>query len=206
MRKPPEEGKIWEWRAFGKLPHDLLAGVNSLPIRDGIIGRPDNDVYLITPTSDHNIKLRDIGGRSVLKLKLLLESSSDFIELYQESMDMVYDFPVSKSVFDHVCSLLKTAMPGDLSSVQSFGAEGFIRTLSACKPPAKKVDVAKTRSQYVVQNGWVELADMLFPHKRTQSISVHSYQKEVVKQTINELRIHDGLKVMNYVQACRMWG
>jgi len=54
------------------------------------------------------------------------------------------------------------------------------------------------------------LADMLFPRKRTQSISVHSYQSQVVKRTIEELKIMEGfmegLKALNYVQACRMWG
>ena len=184
----------------------LLATVNSLPVRHGIIGRPDNDTYLITPGSDHNIKLREMGGRSVLKLKLLLESGTDSIELYQEGLDTVYDFPVAKSVFDQVCFLLKTAASGDLSSIQSFGAEGFIRTLSKCKPPVKTIEVPKTRSQYLVENGWVELADILFPRKRTQSISVHSYKKDVVEQTLEDLNVGNELRVMNYVRACRMWG
>jgi len=206
MAKPPEEGRIWEWRAFGRLSPELLATVNSLPVRAGIVGRPDYDTYLISPNTDNNIKLRDVDGRPVLKLKPLLESRTDSIELYQESMDMVYEFPVAKSVFDRVCLLLGTAPAGDLSSIQSFGAEGLIRTLSTCRPAIKTVPVTKTRSQYVVPSGWVELADMLFPRKRTQSISIHSYQSQVVKRTIEELKIREGLKAMNYVQACRMWG
>jgi hypothetical protein len=58
----------------------------------------------------------------------------------------------------------------------------------------------------MVHNGWIELADMLFPRKRTQSISVHSSQREIVRQTISELNIEPGLKIMNYVRACRLWG
>jgi len=206
MAKPPEEGMIWEWRAFGSLGPDLLARVNLFPLRNGIIGRPDDDIYLISPACDNNIKLRGMDGRSVLKLKPLLESGIDSIELYQESLDLVYEFPVPKAVFDRVCLLLNARPPGDLSSIQSFGVEGLIRTLSACKPPVKKVEVSKTRSQYVVADGWIELADMLFPRKRTQSISIHSYQKEVVRRTLEELKLRDGLRVMNYVRACRMWG
>src|SRR5262249_12145033 len=109
MGKPPEEGRIWEWRAFGRLSPELLAIVNSLPLRAGIVGRPDFDTYLISPNTDNNIKLRDFEGRAVLKLKPLLESRADSIELYQESADMVYEFPVAKSVFDRVCLLLGTA-------------------------------------------------------------------------------------------------
>src|SRR5215469_16805123 len=204
MAKPPEEGRIWEWRGFGRLSPELLARINSLPIRAGIVGRPDCDIYLISPNTDNNIKLREMDGRSVLKLKPLLEVRADSIELYHESMDMVYEFPVAKSVFDRVCLLLGTAPAGDLSSVQRFGAEGFIRTLSTCRPPVKTVQVSKTRSQYVVQSGWVELADILFPRKRTQSISIHSYQSQALKRILEDLEIGEKLKVMNYVQACRV--
>src|SRR5215467_7084440 len=206
MRKPPEEGIIWEWRAFGSLSPDLLARVNSLPLRAGIVGRPEFDIYLISPTSDNNVKLRELDDRNVLKLKPLLEAGTDRIELYEESMDMVYDFPVDKSVFDRICSLLETAPAGDLSAIQSFGEEGFTRALSTCRPPIKRVEVSKTRSQFVVLNGWVELADMIFPRKTTQSISVHSFQKEAVARTLSELNIKAGLKEMNYVRACRLWG
>jgi hypothetical protein len=206
MTKPPEEGKIWEWRAFGKLSSELLVRVSSLPVRAGVIGRPDNDIYFISPHSNHNIKIREMNGHRVLKLKLLVESGPDSIELYEESLRLVYPFPVSKSVFDEVLSLLKIAPPGDLSSIQSFGEEGLVRTLSACRPAVNTVEVPKTRSQYVARSGWIELADMLFPHKRTQSISVHSYQKDVVVRTLKDLDIAKGLKIMNYVQACRMWG
>ncbi len=185
---------------------ELLASVSSLPVRAGIVGRPEYDTYLISPVTDNNIKLRDLDGRSVLKLKPLLESAEDSIELYLESLDLLYEFPVAKPVFDQVCILLRTAPAGDLSSIQSFGSEGFIRTLSTFRPAIKTVEVAKTRSQYVVPNGWVELADILFPHKRTQSLSIHSTNKEVVKRTLEDLKVQRGLKVMNYVKACRLWG
>src|SRR5262249_19595037 len=178
-----------EWRAFGRLNPELLAKVNTLPLRAGIVGRPEFDTYLISPSTDNNIKLRDLDGRSVLKLKPLLESRADAIELYHESIDMIYEFPVAKSVFDRVCLLLGTGPAGDFSSIQSFGAEGLIRTLSTCRPPVNTVQVSKTRSQFVVQSGWVELADMLFPRKRTQSISIHSYQSQVVKRTLEDLKI-----------------
>jgi len=206
MKKPPEEGKIWEWRAFGSLSRELLARVNSFPLRAGIVGRPEYDIYLISPTNDNNIKLRELDGRFVLKLKPLLEAGTDAIELYQESLDMVYDFPLGKAVFDQVCSLLETAAPGDLGAIHSFGEEGFTRTLSTCRPAIKRVEVSKTRSQFVVRGGWVELADMIFPRKTTQSISVHSLQKEVISRTLEDLKVPNALKAMNYVQACRFWG
>jgi len=206
MKKPPEEGNIWEWRAFGSLSPELLARINSRPLRAGIVGKPEYDIYLISPTSDNNVKLREMGGRFVLKLKPLLEAGSIGIELYQESQDLVYGFPVDKSVFDRACSLLETAAPGDLFAIQSFGEEGFTRILSTCRPPIKRVEVSKTRSQFVVLNGWVEVADMIFPRKTTQSISVHSFEKEAISRTIEDLKVPNALKVMNYVQACRRWG
>jgi len=206
MSKRPEEGKIWEWRAFGSLSPELVAAVSQFPLRDGIVGRPEIDTYFISLASDHNIKIREAGGCSVLKLKLLLETGKDDIELYLESMDLIYDFPISKAVLDHVCELLKNHPAAEINTIQTLDAEGLINALSTCNPPVKKVEVSKTRSQHTVEGGWIELADMLFPHKRTHSISVHSHERKVVEETLARLDVGNQLKVMNYVQACRMWG
>jgi len=36
MSKPAEEGKIWEWRAFGRINDELAEKVRAYPIRLGI--------------------------------------------------------------------------------------------------------------------------------------------------------------------------
>src|ERR1700730_7942310 len=53
MTKPPEEGRIWEWRAFGHLSETLAAKVRAYPVRFSDL-RGD-DIYLISPHSDQNV-------------------------------------------------------------------------------------------------------------------------------------------------------
>src|SRR5687767_7471840 len=104
MMKAPEEGYVWEWRAFGKLSQTLVNKIKAHPIRtddngnllSNILGQ---DLYFISPNSDHNIKLRKtIGSDWILKFKLLLATEAHSIELYQESDKIIYRFPVRRAV------------------------------------------------------------------------------------------------------------
>ena len=70
MSKQPEEGEIWEWRAFGHISEALAASVHSHPVRMSLINIEGEDLYFIAPKSDHNIKLRKSDDRWVLKFKL----------------------------------------------------------------------------------------------------------------------------------------
>src|SRR4030095_12986916 len=67
MSKSPEEGKIWEWRAFGKLSEALVARVRAHPVRMVLLNIQGEDLYLISPDSDQNVKLRRNVGGWVLK-------------------------------------------------------------------------------------------------------------------------------------------
>src|SRR5215212_2878308 len=94
--KAPEEGYVWEWRAFGRLKPTLIEKIKAQPVRiddngnslSDILGQ---DLYLISPASKHNIKLRkSIGNDWALKFKLLLRTEAHAIELYQESNKKFY--------------------------------------------------------------------------------------------------------------------
>ncbi|MGH9829498.1 MAG: hypothetical protein ACREDR_40290, partial [Blastocatellia bacterium] len=63
MSKPPEEGRIWEWRAFGSLPRNITAQVEGFPVRAGLNRVPDLDIYLISQTTNQNVKLRLLYSR-----------------------------------------------------------------------------------------------------------------------------------------------
>jgi hypothetical protein len=82
MSKAPEEGKIWEWRAFGRISDEMSRKVQAYPIRLGISNLPVKDVYLISPLSDQNVKLRWYFSGLYLKFKLLLDTKPGQIELY----------------------------------------------------------------------------------------------------------------------------
>src|SRR5215211_6117954 len=94
MIKASEEGKIWEWRAFGQINRRLAARIFTYPIRMGLSDLRGEDIYLVSPTSDQNVKLREYPAGCFLKFKLLLATEPVGIELYRESARFTHKFPV----------------------------------------------------------------------------------------------------------------
>jgi hypothetical protein len=206
MSKSPEEGKIWEWRAFGKLSGELVSRVRAYPIRMGIKDIQGEDLYLVSPDSDQNLKLRRSPGGWVLKFKLLFETRTAPIELYSESAEYTYQLPVPLDRVKEAAVLLATRLPKKtLGEDGLFDFEKLINALGKSSPSIVDTSVTKIRSQFAFENGWFELADVEFEQRSTQSISVNSHDLEVVKEATKELDAGK-LEVMNYVEACRRWG
>ena len=204
--KPPEEGIIWEWRAFGRLDPKLESKIRALPIRNGVVDHSDEDVYLVSPATDQNVKIRKVGTFWVLKFKELLEKGTDSIELYREGQDTVFGFPVTSGALTTAAALLNTKVPGPLSDTDRYGREELVNILADSIPKIRALDVPKVRSQFVVNGGWVELAEATFPKGNIQTLSLHSFEKSKVQQNLEFLEPAGELNVMNYIDACRRWG
>jgi hypothetical protein len=206
MTKPPEEGKIWEWRAFGRIDDELARKVRAHPIRLGVKDLFGGDIYLVSPLSDQNVKLRKYSGGWLLKFKLLLETRPGGFELYKETAEFTYPFPISFDTLKEAARLLTIKLPDNVLTVEKFSEEEFVRTLAQSSPPALETRVSKRRSQYQFENGWVELTDVEFKTARVQSLSVNSREIETVKRMLSQLEPGDELEPMNYIEACRRWG
>jgi hypothetical protein len=204
MAKAPEEGEIWEWRAFGLVDEKLSSKILSHPIRMNIVDHLGTDLYLISETSDQNIKLRKWGREWLLKLKLLVSKAPGGVELYSESSTMVYGFPVSATQLQFAADLLGVNLNTPIDN-NGFTESEFIHALTSSSPHAVKVEVSKKRSQFAFDRGWVELAQVSFPGKRTQSLSIHSSERERVEEMLDLLQPGAELEAMNYVEACRRW-
>jgi hypothetical protein len=203
MTKPPEEGQIWEWRAFGNISHQIAAQVESLPIRNDVRNLPLTDIYLIPPDSEQNVKLRLNDRGWVLKFKLLLEKQQDGIELYHETARWTFTFPVSLPAMQQAARLLDVSLTKAALRCESFTREQAIAALSAATPAVVQVETKKVRSQYQFEGGWLEIADVDFGSRQIQSLSLHSPNIEVVKRMIEQRHPDKSLTVMNYVEACR---
>jgi len=206
MTKPPEEGRIWEWRAFGSVSKTLAAKVRAYPIRLGLSELRGDDIYLVAPHSDQNVKLRRYPSGWVLKLKLLFETSAGPFELYNESAGFTYNFPVALDTLKDAARLLGVTLPVVTLSIGGFAEAEFVKALAESSPAAAESRVSKRRSQYQFENGWLELADVTFATRSIQSVSVHSFDIEVVKEMLERLQPGDELEPMNYIEACRRWG
>jgi hypothetical protein len=211
MTKAPEEGYVWEWRAFGTLDQTLVEKITAHPVRIDVNGvslsnLSGQDLYLISPASDHNIKLRKaFGGDWILKFKLLLRTEAHAIEWYHESSKKSFRFPVGRAVLEEAAGLLRVRLPEPSAEATELKADAFVEMLQHSAPQVRKILIGKIRSQYQIGDAWVELADVTFPTRRTQSISLHAFDRATVEGLLGEYRPEDGLEVMNYVDACRRW-
>jgi hypothetical protein len=205
MAKAPEEGEIWEWRAFGRVDEKLASQILAHPIRMGIHNHRGIDLYLISEASDQNVKLRKWGAEWLLKLKLLVDKAQRAIELYSESSTTVYGFPISADQLQFAARLLGVH-PKTSPDKNSFTDEEFINALVSSSPPATRVEVSKMRSQFDFDGGWVELAHVTFPAKTVQSLSIHSPDRATVERILDSFEPGAELEAMNYVEACRRWG
>jgi hypothetical protein len=203
--KPPEEGDIWEWRAFGRIDERLRAKVESYPVRAGIKALCGEDIYFVSCVSDQNVKLRKSGSEWLLKFKLLLATERQALELYSETAASIFRFPVRSDMLREAARLLQTNLPEDALSMTSFTDEEFARALAGSSPAVTRVEVSKVRSQFQFDGGWIEMADVVFKRGRVQTISIHSNEVEVVEKMVERLGPGAELEVMNYVQACRRW-
>jgi hypothetical protein len=206
MTKAPEEGKIWEWRAFGQISDSLAARVYAYPVRMGLSDLRGEDIYLISESSDQNVKLRESAAGCFLKFKLLLATKPGAIELYRESARFTHKFPVSFKHLKEAARLLEVTLPEAIEKRAKFDEAALVKLLVKSSPPAIKIKVKKKRSQYLFSGGWLEMADVVFARKRIQSISIHSPDIEVVKGMIKRLNTAGEMEVMNYIEACRRWG
>jgi hypothetical protein len=203
--KPPEEGLVWEWRAFGEIDRRLARKIQDRPIRLGILNQPEEDLYFVSPLSDQNVKLRSYASGSVLKVKLLFAVGPDAIELYKESETYVHHFPVSLGELEEAARLLKVQLGEKRFALGDLTTEEFEQALADSKPPVISVDVRKTRTQYLYDDGWIEMADVSFPQNDVQTLSIQSPDIEAVRRILKELRPGSELEVMNYIAACRRW-
>ncbi len=204
MNKLPEEGEIWEWRAFGHISDRLAARVRARPVRMNILDQREEDIYFISCLNDQNVKLRKWRGLWLLKLKLLLRKAANSMELYTESPRMMFAFPVPHSTLEIAARLLAVKLP-ELAEV-SFEKDQFTEAMERASPPALIVRVSKVRSQFEFDDGWVELAEVKFPRAEMQTISIQSPGLEAAEKIMSELGQDAALEAMNYVEACRRWG
>jgi hypothetical protein len=163
------------------------------------------DIYLVSESSDQNVKLREYAAGCFLKFKLLLEKREGAIELYRESARFTHKFPVSATHLKEAARLLEVTLPETIKARATFDEGALVEMLIKSSPPATRVNVKKRRSQYQFSGGWLEMADVVFARNRVQSISIHSPDLQVIEGMIERLNIGDEMEAMNYIEACRRW-
>src|SRR5260370_1147035 len=135
-----------------------------------MLGVCGEDIYFVAPSSDQNIKLRKSGDEWNLKFKLLLDREGS-IELYKETAEYLYRFPVGSDLLEETARLLSVMPPAEILRPRAYTVAEFVALLEGSDPPVHLTPTKKVRSQFQFEGGWFELADVSFPQYRVQSVS-----------------------------------
>ena len=195
--KPSEEGWFWEWRTFGRVPDSVAARAAAHERRGAVV--ENEDLYLISTLTDQNVKLREDGGQ--LKLKPLLARVAGGFELYEETERLIYAMPASPDALHKAASLLGVV----LEAAAPLGLKELLARLAAEAPEVRAVRVRKRRTQYLVEDGWIELAELEFPTAVVESLGIQSRRLERTRALRDEVDPEHALEPLNYVAACRLW-
>jgi hypothetical protein len=204
MLQGPSE--TWEWRAFGQIGGKFIAKVESFPIRLGIENQQQRDVYLISPGSNQNVKLRLTEGGWALKFKLFLGAGPNQIEHYREGQELIFSFPLGQAILRRAARLLGIRLPESAAIDRPVTEGEFLKLMAASSPRVSAVPVSKIRSQYQFGHGWVEVAEVVFPSRKVRSFSIISPDLELVERGLRFFELPGQLEVMGYIEACKRWG
>jgi len=177
-------------------PDDVLVRARRRELR----GAPDvdnDDLYLVSSATDQNVKLRGDGG--FLKLKPLLARLEDGCELFEESLRWSWSMPVPTDGILSAAALLGI----DVDVHGPLDADAVVDVLTGSTVEA--VRVRKRRTQYVDGDGWLEVAELVFPGARVQSLAIQSPTIAETRRIRAALDPDAVLAPLSYVDACRRW-
>ncbi len=194
--KPTEEGWFWEWRTFGAIPESVVERLARYDVR-GARDVENADLYFVSSLTEQNVKLRADGA--MLKLKPRLVRLADGLELYEETMRLLFAMPAEPRAVTMAAGLLGVTAPVDTP----VDADAFAALLDT--PAVRSVRARKRRTQYSVGDGWVELADVEFPREAVRSIGMQSRSLDETRRIRELLDPNLELAPVNYVEACRRW-
>ena len=199
-RKAGEDGIFWEWRTFGTIT-DRARRTLARCERRGSGEVVNEDLYFISALTEQNVKLRH--GSDQLKLKPLLVRLDDGLELYEESPRWIWPLPAPPEGVAAAAGLLGISLEASEPwNVDRLRAAFKIRGSGVIT----SVTVRKRRTQYLVGEGWAEIAELEFPAGAVTSLGLQSHNLNETRRLRDMLDPDRGLTPMNYVEACRTWG
>jgi len=201
---PASPERHWEWRVFGRLPAQPLAGLEG-----AAPAKPKKELvdrYLWRPQCPANIKIR----KGALKIKELVRVTRDGFELWIESRDLKFTFPLDRQAIDKLRESMHLTTPPQVLAGCAAAPE-FLRTLRQLEPDLRVVKVRKQREHFKLAVDGVrvsiELAQIDSP-LQVESLCIESeaacdQEQEVrflkaLRHVKDRLRLPSTLQVMGY--------
>ncbi len=181
----------WEWRTFTTELGKAEAAIREYPcMRE----KQSVELYLVSKTGAHNLKLRD----GLLNIKLLLEINGAGLERWFPALKA--EFPLKQSdlkVFYQAACLT----PPDYLR-EEYGREQFLSELVEPVFELQPVEVRKFRYGFLINEAIVEIANLQIDGNSSLSAAVEHADPERVLTMVHELGLN-AFENINYVKGIR---
>jgi hypothetical protein len=173
----------WEWRAFSQ-PFDVLD--RYLPPEP----RSSHDVYLLSETSDANVKIRE----NAIDVKLL-----DRLEYGLEQWHPVFtaSFPLNQRQIRELCRYLRLAPPIAYFAPE-YGPLSLVTDLISVSPEARVIGVYKTRRQAQLDDCCIERTTLSVAGHVVHTAAIESTDPAAVLRLVARLQFNQ-FENVNYV-------
>ena len=198
-------GDHWEWRGFGQALSEFQHWFRDLPpLYSPRQQLPTEDIYLWTPASVHNVKLRG----DALKFKRFLAREGPYERWLEDERDWL-PFPLSPHHLRTLARLLGIHLPQ--APDRAIDRDVLLQLLARAHPPVHQVTVLKRRrlarwphstSEEVI----VEWTHILRP-VAVETVALEHPSLPVLRNAHIRLEplLGAGLEAMNYLQAIGRW-
>jgi hypothetical protein len=195
----------WEWRNFSwTVDGDLEQTAATLSER--ISGKKvkdigvEQDVYLVVPGVDHNVKVRDAD----LELKLKIDIKTDGCVRWQEKLQ--WTFPLEG---EQTAALWAWLLSSQTPPPRIVSAEDLVARLRAHAPLLGLVSVDKRRASFKCDNTKVEVGDITLAGAQSlRTICIEGDTLDDVRATLKKTGLALGGAVFSYVellQTALLW-
>ncbi len=165
----------WEWRAFGD---SFGEGEEKLTALDCSRFVESSEVYLLSPLSDGNVKIR--GG--ALDVKILREVNADRLERW--SPVMKEPFPLAAGVVDALFQAL--SLPPRPFRDAVYDEEAFLSGMTGAAGPFRVVPVSKRRWGYLYKGAILERAELDVAGGVVKTVCVEHADAGIVLSLVKE--------------------
>lgn len=178
----------WEWRTFGT----DFGGSETLVLAHTRGIRRSDEIYLVSPRPDVNVKIRD----GSLDVKCLQRTDANGLEQWAPTFKD--RFPVDASVAAAVLALWHIR-PIDLSGTE-YGQAAFLALIAQTMPTVAAVEVSKQRHGGEIDGCLVEVADLKIDGRAQRTVAIEGDAPDRVLALVRTLGL-DRFENVNYVRA-----
>jgi exopolyphosphatase/guanosine-5'-triphosphate,3'-diphosphate pyrophosphatase len=167
----------WEWRTFGASFGEAdrrLGALEAGPVQES------DEVYLLSPETDANVKIRD----RLMDIKTLEQVNAEGLEQWRPVMKG--EFPLPAAEVARVCAALGVA---PVTGLNAYTLEQLQAELTRATRRVRVVQVHKRRQHYVISGCSAEMTDVVADGKSIRTVAIELEDPARVLAAVREMKL-----------------